>query len=441
MFVDEYPEIRRLNPGTPEPPSGFEFADFSQPPNLIFAVRCHDDDENAHGSRKGGGGESGLPVAKKSGGAGLRFVERPEFAGAVELMWSQILEEATDPFFAAVDAQTGEEEQVSRIHDFFRVVEVLFREYHSVDVCKTRDSVYTKVCGREWGLVCGSMRNSLLTDRAVRARLKALDLLLTAAHFVVLAMHTNYEPDKDRAAAERRNDRLYFASFVITVIVALLVLLKALVLRPKRFVSSKSNRVDLVCVPAALLCTVLFYDAPSPYRDMGAMIMSVRLLRLVLSVGVFKKLYVLFVGKECKFFLLGGTICIISTGQTNRSPSPSLSSRVCQNDSPVCVDLILTLQSVLLSTILWATLGMIFFSGGYRPIQSDDDNDDDNDDDGNEGGDLGGADGEYKCYEWSHGSAWVSIPFQCFPTIFQVRYPLAQCRLLLETTRNRRQYA
>jgi hypothetical protein len=67
-FTDEYPEIRRLPPNTSEPPPGFLFADFSN----LFAVRSLvTDDDNEHDTA--------------AGGAVGRFVERPEFAGAVEL--------------------------------------------------------------------------------------------------------------------------------------------------------------------------------------------------------------------------------------------------------------------------------------------------------------------------------------------------------------------
>jgi hypothetical protein len=119
---------------------------------------------------------------------------------------------------------------------------------------------------------------------------------LTATHLCVLGLHSN----RGSAADKKRNDQLYAASLVLTAVVCLLLFAKAVVLRPKRFIASKANRVDVVCVPAALFCMVLFYDRPSPYRNFGAMIMSVRLLRLVLSIGVFRKLFVLLVGKECE---------------------------------------------------------------------------------------------------------------------------------------------
>jgi hypothetical protein len=158
------------------------------------------------------------------------------------------------------------------------------------------------------------------------------------------------------------------ASFIITAIVLAVLVFKFIVLRPARFFKNRNNRMDTLIVPLAFCFEVAFFKWPSPYRDIGSMIMSVRLLRLgdltfrikrfdymffffflkkyfcfcffkhhathihfmtmkiytVLSINIFKKLYVLLVGKEY---------------------------------------LIFTLQSVFLFIMLWATCGMMVFAG------------------------------------------------------------------------------
>ena len=77
-------------------------------------------------------------------------------------MWSQIIGNSAalpHDYFDDDEAGAGTEVQpVAKIHEFFSVVEVLFREFHTVDVCKARDSVYTKVCGHGAGITCGSLR-------------------------------------------------------------------------------------------------------------------------------------------------------------------------------------------------------------------------------------------------------------------------------------------
>jgi hypothetical protein len=222
--------------------------------------------------------------------------------------------------------------------EFFRVPEVVLRDFHSVEVLKQRDSLYTQLFGKRVGAACGGVRDRLLFDGLWKTALRGLDLSLTFAHVVVLAAHVNapaslastYTPAAARAA-QRWNQKLYELSFAITAAVCAVLVLKAFVLRPKRFFKSKNNRMDLVVVPLALGCLERFKDSPSPYRDLGAMIMSLRLLRLVLSVPLFKKLYVLLVGKEY---------------------------------------LVFTLQSVFLFIALWATVGMMLFSGNFGQPQA-----------------------------------------------------------------------
>jgi len=258
------------------------------------------------------------------------FVEKPHFAGAVQLMFGQLAQFDDDDDQA--DGKIGPME-------FFRVPEVVLRDFHSVEVLKQRDSLYTQLFGKHVGAACGSVRDHLLFDGFWKSALRGLDLSLTFAHVVVLAAHVNVpatlsgdsQPDVDTAARQRWNQKLYEVSFVITAVVCAVLTLKAFVLRPKRFFKSNNNVMDLIVVPLALGCMRLFRNSPSPYRDIGAMIMSLRLLRLVLSVPLFKKLYVILVGKEY---------------------------------------LIFTLQSVFLFITLWATVGMMLFSGAFGDSQT-----------------------------------------------------------------------
>jgi hypothetical protein len=258
------------------------------------------------------------------------FVEKPHFAGAVQLMFGQL---------ARFDDNDDEAEGKIGPMEFFRVPEVVLRDFRSVEVLKQRDSLYTQLFGKHVGAACGSVRDRLLFDGFWKSALRGLDLCLTFAHVVVLAAHVNVpatssvdaQPVEDAAARQRWNLKLYEASFAITAVVCAVLAVKAIVLRPKRFFKSKNNRMDLIVLPLALGCITYFRNSPSPYRDIGAMIMSLRLLRLVLSVPLFKKLYVILVGKEY---------------------------------------LIFTLQSVFLFIALWATVGMMLFSGAFGDSES-----------------------------------------------------------------------
>lgn len=181
-----YPEIRRLQ-RYELVPKGYRLADFSQvdpKSGIRFAVKDlnnkqqdqKSNEEGASSSNDKGKKNEDISLFGERGG----FVEKPQFAGAVELMFNQLANFDVDSGLG--DDQWEEDEGRIGPLEFFKCAEVILRDFHSVEVLKQRDSLYSMLFGKSIGGGCGSMRDRLLFDGWWKQGLRLFDLLLTFIH-------------------------------------------------------------------------------------------------------------------------------------------------------------------------------------------------------------------------------------------------------------------
>lgn len=184
-----YPEIRRLQ-RYESVPEGYRLADFSQvdpKSGIRFAVKDLNNKQEDQKSNEEGGGTSSSNdnKVKKNEDISLfgergGFVEKPQYAGAVELMFNQLANFDIDSGLG--DDQWEEDEGRIGPLEFFKCAEVILRDFHSVEVLKQRDSLYSMLFGKSIGGGCGSMRDRLLFDGWWKQGLRLFDLTLTFVH-------------------------------------------------------------------------------------------------------------------------------------------------------------------------------------------------------------------------------------------------------------------
>jgi hypothetical protein len=187
-----YPEIRRLQRNEMVP-KGYRLADFSQvdPKHGIrFAVKNMSSSSSSSRTSNGRGGKEGEEDENGKGNNASKdislfgerggFVEKPHYAGAVELMFNQLAN--FDPDSGLGDDEWEEDEGRIGPLEFFKCAEVVLRDFHSVEVLKQRDSLYSMLFGKSIGGACGSMRDRLLFDGWWKQGLRLIDLMLTFVH-------------------------------------------------------------------------------------------------------------------------------------------------------------------------------------------------------------------------------------------------------------------
>lgn len=181
-----YPEIRRLQRNEMIP-KGYRLADFSQvdPKHGIrFAVKnmnqqttnVEENNDSSNNENKQTSQNNDISLFGERGG----FVEKPQYAGAVELMFNQL---ANFDYNSGLGEDEWEEDE-GRIGplEFFKCAEVILRDFHSVEVLKQRDSLYSMLFGKSIGSVCGNMRDRLLFEGWWKQGLRLIDLTLTFVH-------------------------------------------------------------------------------------------------------------------------------------------------------------------------------------------------------------------------------------------------------------------